>query len=169
MKLTNILKEIIVRGNNLFPPGMAENIDLAFTGFGESNSGFDLYDPLSESRDKYNYGEDSGPNGEWEPYDDEEDYPEYKAFNDLLKNSKKVYVGPDIFGLERCPGAPGNALYTRLEIDHNNESFGKPLPDLVLSTPYVGNNSITYVGWFDSTGKYYADTTHFDEDGERIA
>ena len=55
MKLTNILKEIVVRGNNFFPPGMAENIDLAFEGFGESNSGFDLYDPLSESRDKYNY------------------------------------------------------------------------------------------------------------------
>ena len=169
MKLTNILREIIVRGTNIFSSDMKKNIDIVFESFGEGNSSFDLYNPLSESRDKSNYGEDSGPNGEWEPYEDEEDYPEYKAFNDLLKKPKGIYTGPDIFGLERCPGAPGDASYTCLEIDPTNEYFGKPRPSLFLSSPHVADNSMEYVGWFDSKGKYYADTTHFDKDGNRIA
>lgn len=169
MKLTNILKEIVVRGNPIFSPDMKKNIHIVFEFFGEGNSDFDLYNPISESADKYRYGENSGPNGEWEPYDDEEDDPGYKAFNDLLKKPKGIYTGPDIFGLMRCPGAPSNASYTCLEIDPTMEYLGEPIPSLFLSSPHVANDSMEYVGWFDSKGKYYADTIHFDKDGNRIA
>ena len=168
MKLTSILKEIRVRsGRTLFPQDL-KDIDIVFEFFGEGNSSFDLYNPLFESRDKYNYGEDSGPNGEWEPYEEDNDDPAYKAFKRLLEKPKGIYTGPDIFGVDRCPGAPGNALYTCLEIDPTNEYFGEPRPSLFLSSPYISNGGIEYVGWFDSSGKYYADTTHFDEDGNRI-
>ncbi len=170
MKLTNILKEIVVRGNNILSPKDLNLIDEAFPFFGEGHSGFDLYNPISEYADKYRYGEDSGPNGEYEPYEDEGDYPEYRAFNTLIETKREGinYVGNDIYGIEKCPGAPGNAFYILLRVESVNH-LGQPNPNLVVEIPYFDENGEYYVGWFDASGKYYADTTHFDEGGNRIA
>jgi hypothetical protein len=169
MKLTNILKEIVVRKANVFSPDIAKNMDIVFDSFGESHSGFKLYAPMTELRTKYDYGDEGAPNGEWEPYDDEENYPEYKAFKYLTSRFPGIYVSSDLQGIGPCPGAPDNAYYIRLEIDPTYKYYGnKVTPSLLLSIPYV-TEDLEYVGWFDKLGKYYADTTHFDENGNRIA
>ena len=162
MKLTNILKEIVVRRGNILSSEDLKNIDIVFEFFGEGNSGFDLHEPIIEQRDIGNYGEDSGPNGEFEFHEDEENYPEYQAFKALLKKPNGTYVGPDINHMFLCPGAPANAFYSRLDVNYSNTS-------LLLYEPYIDELGTYYVGWFDASGKYHADTTHFDEDGNRIA
>ena len=169
MKLTNILKEIVVRGNNILSSKDLNLINEAFPNFGEGDSGFDLYNPISEYASKYTYGEDSGPNGEYEPYEDEDNYPEYRAFNTLIKTKREGinYVGNDIYGIGKCPGAPSNAFYIRLKIESVNY-LGQPDPNLTVEIPYLSEDGSYYVVWFDASGKYYADTTHFDKDGNYL-
>jgi hypothetical protein len=164
MKLTSILKEIRVRsGRTLFPQDL-KDIDIVFEDFGTSNSGFELYEPLTEYKDKYRFGHDIAI-GTFELYDDEENYPEYQAFKRLVEKPKGVYVGTDSY-INICPGAPTNSFYMRLEVHPENNMRNGPF--IKLSIPYYDASGRYSVGWFDQAGGYHADTTHFDNDGNYI-
>lgn len=166
MKLTNILKEInIVRGGIILTPKDIENINLVFSDdYGSYRSEFDLYDPVSETRTKFNFGE--GNADHYEPYEELEDYPQYQAFLDLSRKPQGTYVGPDIWNMGKCPGAPSDAFYICLDIGTDDYYYNTP--SITLSTPDASEEGIL-VGWFDIRGIYHPDTIHFDEDGNRIA
>jgi hypothetical protein len=152
MKLTSILKEIRVRSGRILFPQDIKDINVVFEFFGESDSDFDLHKPMTEYRYEHSF-----------EFDDEEDQ-QYQAFKRLVKKSKGVYVGTDSY-ISPCPGAPANSFYMRLEVSSNNDDG----PFIFLSMPYYDTEAGRYsVGWFDGLGKYHADTTHFNEDGEYI-
>ena len=161
MKLINILKEIRVRSGKILFPQDIKDINVAFEFFGESDSDFDLHKPMTEYRDSTYYGNmtDDG----FEP-DDEND-PQYLAYQRLVKKPKGVYLGTDSY-ISPCPGAPANySFYMRLEVNFNSNDG----PFIVLSIPYYDTDAGRYsVGWFDALGKYHADTAHFNEDGNYI-
>ena len=163
MKLINILKEIRVlpAGSvRRLSPQDIQDINVVFEFFGESDSDFDLHKPMSEKRDKYNFGHDIAI-GEFELYDEGD--PQYQAFKRLVKRPKGVYLGTDSY-ISPCPGAPANSFYMRLEVHDVSHR-----PFIVLSMPYYDTDAGRYsVGWFDGLGKYHADTAHFNENGEYI-
>lgn len=166
MKLTDILKEInIVRGGIILTPKDIENINLVFSDdYGSGHSEFDLYNPISETRTKFDFGE--GNADHYEPYDEPEDYPQYQAFLDLSSKPQGTYVAYDIWNLGKCPGAPSNAFYIRLEVE--TDPYYYNTPSITLSSPFASEEGIP-VGWFDARGQYHSDTIHFDEDGNHIA
>jgi hypothetical protein len=164
MKLINILKEIRVlpAGSvRRLSPQDIQDINVVFEFFGENDSDFDLHKPMTEYRDSTYYGTmtDDG----FEP-DDEND-PQYLAYQRLVKKPKGVYLGTDSY-ISPCPGAPANySFYMRLEVNFNSNDG----PFIVLSIPYYDTDAGRYsVGWFDALGKYHADTAHFNEDGNYI-
>jgi hypothetical protein len=155
MKLINILKEIRVMqpgsARRLSPQDL-QDINVVFEFFGESDSDFDLHEPMAEYRYEHSF-----------EFDDEEDQ-QYQAFKRLVKRPKGVYLGTDSY-ISPCPGAPANSFYMRLKVDFNSEDG----PFIVLSMPYYDTDAGRYsVGWFDGLGTYHADTAHFNENGEYI-
>jgi len=155
MKLINILKEIRVlpAGSvRRLSPQDLQDINVVFEFFGESDSDFDLHKPMTEYRYKHSF-----------EFDDEEDQ-QYQAFKRLVEKPKGVYLGTDSY-ISPCPGAPDNSFYMRLEVNFNSNDG----PFIFLSMPYYDTDAGRYsVGWFDGLGKYHADTTHFNENGEYI-
>jgi hypothetical protein len=166
MKLTDILKEInIVRGGIILSPKDIKDINLVFSDdYGSYRSEFDLYNPISETRTKFDFGE--GNADHYEPYDEPEDYPPYQAFLDLSSKPRGFYVAHDIWNLGKCPGAPSNAFYIRLEV--GTDEYYYNTPSITLSSPDASEEGIP-VGWFDARGEYHPDTVHFNEDGDHIA
>jgi len=156
MKLINILKEIRVLpagSSKRLSPQDLKDINIVFEFFGESDSDFDLHKPMTEYRYEHNF-----------EFDDEEDQ-QYQAFKRLVEKPKGVYLGTDPY-VSPCPGAPlTTSFYMRLEVNSN----GNDGPFIFLSMPYYDTEAGRYsVGWFDGLGKYHADTTHFNENGEYI-
>jgi hypothetical protein len=159
------IKEITLRpSSKILSPKDIEDINLVFgDDFGAGHSEFNLYNPISEQRTQFNFGE--GTVNDFEPYDAPEDYPAYQAFLNLSSKPPGAYVASDIWGMGKCPGAPQNAFYVCLEVGIS-PYYGTP--DIILSSPDSSDEGIP-VGWFDNAGKYHPDTDHFDDDGNRIA
>lgn len=131
-----------------------EALNILTEGFGDGDSGFDLYDPLSETY-------------ELEDYEDlDEDADSLLSIQHLLNKPSRTYVAKDIFDFTNgrdensAPGAPHDSFYTAVRVDKENKK-------ITVYSPYISEDS-KYVGWFDSGGEYHPDTKHFDEDGNPI-
>jgi hypothetical protein len=163
MKLTNILKEIVVRGGNVFPSKYLENLQNLTDGFGEGTSDLRVDEPLTEVYD-------TGRFEEWG--EDETPYPDFRQ---LIENlAEGTYVTNDSwmsFNDFPCPGAPKGAYALRVEVYKTKPFYSQyyQLPLITVSTPYSDENGEFSMGWFDASGKYYGDTKHFNNDGVRIA
>lgn len=153
IKLTDILNEMLINkpGGGL-PLKDIEALKTLTYAFGDEDSGFDLYDPLSETYELENYEEDL-----------DEDDELLLAMQYLLNKPSRTYVAKDIFNFTNggdkhsAPKAPRNAFYTAVKIDGENKS-------ITVYSPYISENE-KYVGWFDSKGNYHPDVEHFTEDG----
>jgi hypothetical protein len=117
--------------------------------FGEGDSGFDLYEPASGHYELEYYEDD----------DNEEMYNKFKAFVSKHKPGTTL-VSKDIFDFYSCPGAPSNSYQVTITIDKDKDIF--------VESPYIDSEGNYSVGWFDTSGKYHADTKNFDEDGNYI-
>jgi len=163
MKLTSILKEIRVQVNNVFPPKYLKNLENLTDGFGEGTSTLFVDKPLTEVYD-------TGRFAEWE-----EDESIYSDFIQITKNLPEgTYVTNDSwmsFNNFPCPGAPKGAYALRVEVYKTKPFYPQyyQLPLITVSTPYPDNSGEFSMGWFDSLGRYYGDTKHFNNDGVRIA
>jgi len=163
MKLINILKEIKVQVGNVFPSKYLENLKNLTDGFGEGTSDLRVDEPLTEVYDGSRFGE-------WE--EDEAPYPDFRQ---LIENlAEGTYVTNDSwmsFNDFPCPGAPKGAYALRVEVYKTKPFYSQyyELPLITVSTPYSDETGEFSMGWFDSSGKYYGDTEHFNNDGERIA
>jgi hypothetical protein len=163
MKLINILKEIKVQAGNIFPSKYLENLKNLTDGFGEGTSNLLVDEPLTEVYD-------TGRFEEWG-----EDEPIYSDFRQLIENlAEGTYVTNDSwmdFSDFPCPGAPKGAYALRVVIYKTKPFYSQyyQLPLITVSTPYSDETGEFSMGWFDASGKYYGDTKHFNNDGERIA
>jgi hypothetical protein len=114
---------------------------------------FSLYAPFSQT---------------WGPVDEYDntaipDKPE-QAYLEITKLYNN-YPNPDfivtnkIFNIKSptCPGAPFSAYGTLIEINTPDKT------EVTISTPAFSSNGKYKVGWFDSNGKYHADTKNFDK------
>jgi hypothetical protein len=163
MKLTNILKEIVVQGGNVFPPKYLKNLENLTDGFGEGNDNFSINEPLTE----YYYLAIYDGWEEWEEDGEEHTYFDFKALIDNLPNGTYVTNNSWMsFNNFPCPGAPKGAYALRVVIDKTTDPSN---PLIQVSTPAPDNSGEFSVGWFDALGKYYFDTKHFTDDGEYIA
>jgi hypothetical protein len=163
MKLTNILKEIKVQAGNVFPSKYLENLQNLTDGFGEGTSDSFVDKPLTEVYD-------TGHFAEWE--EDETPYPDFRQLIENLPEG--TYVTNDSwmsFNDFPCPGAPKGAYALRVQV-YKTKPYDSPyyeLPLIAVSVPYSDETGEFSMGWFDTSGKYYGDIDHFNEDGERIA
>jgi hypothetical protein len=143
------LKEIKVDRHPLTTNEDMDALDILIGQFGEEHGhgGYDqfsLYEPQSETFELNNYSDDL-------------DSDEYLAIGYLL-NKPGTHVLNDFYGYT-CPGAPSDALYTKVIIDRGDQS-------VTIQIPHLDNAWHNYyVGWFDTGGKYHSDTEHFDENG----
>ena len=176
MKLIDLLKEASVMYGGAIrplPPTCIDDMEKVFEAYAEGVSDFELYEPLSDSVDRYNYGDIY--NGQFEIDDEDDSY--YLAYQRLIKQlvpfklldpNKQTtveYISRHLFGLGPAPGAPSDAYHMILRI--KNEPKEQTFR-ITLITPYISENAEN-VGWFDSRGEYVPDVKHFNEDGERIA
>jgi hypothetical protein len=119
--------------------------------FGEGDSGFNLYEPASGYYE-LEYYEDDG---------DEETYNKFKNF--LSKYTPgTILLSNDILAANffPCPGAPKNSYSAKITIGKDK--------DIHVESPYLDSEGDSSVGWFDTSGKYHADTKNFNEDGYYI-
>jgi hypothetical protein len=154
MKRMQKLAGIPVKEMRINIPGQLTNKDeealwVLVEYFGESDYGFDLYEPARETYRLKDYE------------DLDEDSKALLAIRHLLKKSPGTHVTKDIFAYSTALGAPPDAYYTAVNIDRKNQ-------EITVYSPYAGQDEDRYVGWFDSSGKYYPDVKNFDEDGNRI-
>jgi hypothetical protein len=163
MKLINILKEIKVQAGNVFPSKYLENLKNLTDGFGEGTSDLRVDEPLTEIYDSSRFEE-------WG--EDEIPYPDFRQLVENL--AEGTYVTNDSwmgFSDFPCPGAPKGAYALRVEVYKTKPFYSQyyELPLITVSVPYSDENGEFSMGWFDALGKYYGDTKHFNNDGERIA
>lgn len=134
------------------------DIDTLTEYFGEGDSGFDLYKPASETYSLENY------------CDDEDGFyynNQCKVIKTLLKKYpfKTTFVSNNLsiapLNNFPCPGAPQGSFGALIIIDAKNE-------DIDVYVPYLDQEGLYSVGWFDPRGKYFPDTKNFDENGNYI-
>jgi hypothetical protein len=104
----------------------------------------------------------------WGPVDEydntESPIESEKAYLEITKLYRN-HPNPDfivtnkIFNIKSpaCPGAPSSAYGTLIEINTPDET------EVTISTPAFSSDGKYKVGWFDSNGKYHADTKNFDK------
>jgi hypothetical protein len=141
-----ILREIRVDRHLLTTNEDIDALEILIGQFGETGGygQFSLYEPQSETYKLNNYSDDP-------------DSDDYLAIKHLL-NKSGTHVLNDFYGYT-CPGAPSDALYTKVIIDGEDQS-------VTIQSPHIDNTWHNYyIGWFDTGGKYYPDTENFDEDG----
>jgi len=140
----------------ILPKEDVEIIGKLTDGFGDGNSGFDLYEPLSQQYDLEEYCDEDN-------YDQDED-SYCAAIKKLFKkypNGAK-FVSNDIFGYDTfAPGSPPKNIFT--ELIEINPKYGI----INISAPYINGDGYN-AGWFDVSGKYYADIKNIDKDGNYI-
>jgi len=124
--------------------------------FGEGNSGFELYEPLSQGYRIEDY------------CDDENEDSSCAAIKHLLSKYPKgaKFVSNELFGYNNfAPGVSPNGKFTELiEIEPSDGTIW-------ISAPYISGdfNGDNYnAGWFDGSGNYQADTKNIDEEGNYI-
>jgi hypothetical protein len=124
--------------------------------FGEGNSGFELYEPLSQGYRIEDY------------CDDENEDSSCAAIKHLLSKYPKgaKFISNELFGYNNfAPGVSPNGKFTELiEIEPSDGTIW-------ISAPYISGdfNGDNYnAGWFDVSGKYYADIKNIDKDGNYI-
>jgi hypothetical protein len=112
---------------------------------------FSLYEPFKQTW---------GPAEEYETIYTKDEKAYFKIV-DLYKYNLNpdFIVTNEIFNIKSptCPGAPSSAYGTLIEINTPNKT------EVTISTPSLSSNGKYKVGWFDSNGKYYADTKNFDK------
>jgi hypothetical protein len=151
--------KVVPTGGPTLPSMYDKSIGTLFDSFGEGDSGFDLYEPLEETKDL------EFINQEIEDNEDNERYvKDLKQIISLMKQHPggRKFVTNNIFESAKyfpCPGAPKNSFGECVYINKDKIS---------LYTPYQDYNGQYSVGWFDITGKYRPDTKNFDEDGNYI-
>lgn len=147
MKLKDILKEIKIQNPNKLSPKEIEYLNILTENFGEGYSGFNLYEPISETYDLENIEED------------EED--KLEALRYLLSQRDGIFLLKDLFDTDApAIGAPPNAFYTRITIDQNQNA-------VIVDSPHL-NDDERFAGWFESDKEYYPDIKNVDEEGEII-
>ncbi len=147
MKLKDILKEIKIQNPNKLSPKEIEYLNILTENFGEGYSGFNLYEPISETYDLENIEED------------EED--KLEALRYLLSQRDGIFLLKDLFDTDApAIGAPPNVFYTRITIDQNQN-------EVIVDSPYL-NEDERYSGWFESDQEYYPDIKNVNEKGEII-
>ena len=141
------LDELQITNNTVLSEEDLEDIDDIFDTFGEGDSGFELLEPMDESR----------------PYDDvDEDDEEFIKIKRLVKKFKnRTILTDDFLDASPNPNRPKGSFLTKIEFSSNPET-------ITVYSPYLDVDGGTSVGWFDKTGKYVADIKHYDEDGNPI-
>jgi hypothetical protein len=95
----------------------------------------------------------------WESILSEEMYNKFKAFVSKYKPGTTL-VSKDIFAFFSCPGAPSNSYQVKITVDKDKDIF--------VESPYLDSEGDSSVGWFDTSGKYHADTKNFSDNGDYI-
>ena len=154
---TNEAKVVPAGSARVLPQADINDIDELTEYFGEGDSGFNLYKPISETYNLENYC-----------YDEEDENDERCiAIKTLLKKypTKTTFVSNNLsiapLNNFPCPGAPLGSFGALIIIDAKNE-------DIDVYVPYLDREGQYSVGWFNPLGIYFPDTKNFDENGNYI-